>query len=110
MKARKSNGRTDLVAANVRTAKARWPSISREQLLRLKLLTSSLALTILNKELLFIGDNWYVSHSGLLKIAHRRHCSGIHTAPTLKACDSANSRWVFRATVFTSSECKGFVG
>jgi hypothetical protein len=110
MKVGKLNGRADLVAANVRTAKARWPHISKEQLLGLKKLTSSLALTIRNKELLLIGDNWYVSHSGLLKIAHRRHCSGIHTAPTLKACDSANSRWVFRAIVFRSPKCKGFVG
>jgi hypothetical protein len=110
MKAGKLNGRTDLVATNVRTAKARWPHISKEQLLGLKKLTSSLALTIRNKELLLVGDNWYVSHSGLLKIAHRRHCSGIHTAPTLKACDSANSRWVFRATVFKSPKCQGFSG
>jgi hypothetical protein len=110
MKAGKLNGRTDLVAANVRTAKARWPHISKEQVFGLKKLTSSLALTIRNKELLLIGDNWYVSHSGLLKIAHRRHCSGIHTAPNLKACDSANSRWVFRATVFRSPKCKGFSG
>jgi hypothetical protein len=110
MRTSKSNIRGNLVRANVRIAKARWPHISKEQVFALKNLTSSLTLTIGSNELLLIDDNWYVSHSGLLKIAHRRHCSGIHTAPTLRACDSANSRWVFRATVFRSPKCKGFSG
>jgi hypothetical protein len=110
MKAGKLNGRTDLVTANVRTAKARWPHISNEQVFALKKLTSSLALTIRNKELLLIGDNWYVSHSGLLKIAHRRHCFGLHTQPVPKSCEPTSSRWVFKATVYKSSTCKGFTG
>jgi hypothetical protein len=32
------------------------------------------------------------------------------SAPVLKSCDARNSRWVFRAVVFKSRICKGFVG
>jgi hypothetical protein len=43
-------------------------------------------------------------------IAHRRRCSGLRTNLLTKFCDSAASRWVFRATVFKSRRSKGFVG
>jgi hypothetical protein len=35
---------------------------------------------------------------------------GIHTQPVLKSSDPRSSRWVFKATVFKSSKCKGFTG
>jgi hypothetical protein len=58
----------------------------------------------------YLNSGWYVTHSGLLRLAERRHCAGIHVTPVLKSCDPAKSRWVFRATVFKSPTCKGFVG
>jgi hypothetical protein len=58
----------------------------------------------------YIAGRWYVTHSGLLRIAHRRGCSGLKTSLLSKFCDSANSRWVFRATVFKSRRSKSFVG
>jgi hypothetical protein len=57
-----------------------------------------------------LDGGWYVTHSGLLRLAERRHCAGIHVQPVLKSCDPANSRWVFRAVVYKSRTCKGFVG
>src|SRR6201981_424945 len=57
-----------------------------------------------------MNGRWYVTHSGLLRIAHRRGCSGLRTSLLTKVCDSAASRWVFRATVFKSRHSKGFVG
>ncbi len=57
--------------------------------------------------ILLIG---YVTHSGLLALAERRNCAGIHVRPVLKSCDPTNSRWVFRAAVYKSRSCKGFVG
>jgi hypothetical protein len=53
---------------------------------------------------------WYITHAGLLRLAERRHCAGIHTRPLLGSSDPASSRWVFRATVFKSPACRGFVG
>src|SRR5207253_8178374 len=47
---------------------------------------------------------------GLVRLANRRRCIGIHTRPLLQSSDPANSRWVFKATVFKSHTCRGFVG
>src|SRR6266581_6339550 len=46
----------------------------------------------------------------LVRLANRRRCIGIHTRPLLQSSDPANSRWVFKATVFKSRTCRGFVG
>jgi hypothetical protein len=61
-------------------------------------------------DLLYLNSGWYVKHSGLLKLAERRRCPGIHTQPILRSSDPLSSRWVFKATVFKSSKCKGFIG
>ncbi len=58
----------------------------------------------------YMDGRWYVTHSGLLRIAHRRGCSGLRTSLLTKFCDSAASRWVFRATVYKSRHSRGFVG
>jgi hypothetical protein len=58
----------------------------------------------------YFDGSWYVTHSGLLRIAEDRHCAGINSRPVLKSCDQSNSRWVFRSVVYKSRTCKGFVG
>src|SRR5438477_5942491 len=57
-----------------------------------------------------MDGRWYVSHSGLLRIAARKHCQGMRVQPVKEFCDSNSSRYAFRATVYTSPTCKGFVG
>ena len=52
----------------------------------------------------------YVTHGDLLQLAQRRHCRGIHTEPVIPLCLPEKNFWVFRATVFKSSKCRGFVG
>jgi hypothetical protein len=51
----------------------------------------------------------YVTHSGLLRLARRKRCAGIHVLPVDKFCDPAHANWTFRATVYKSRNCKGFV-
>jgi hypothetical protein len=99
-----------LAAKNVRTARSFWPSLRKSEVMNLKKLTSSLRLEVQSGELIRINDAWYVTHSGLLKLAARHCCAGIHTQPILKSCDPVSSRWVFKATVFKSARCKGFTG
>lgn len=52
----------------------------------------------------------YVTHADLLRIAKRkplrRHC---HRA-VLALCRPAEKFWVFKATVYKSAKCRGFVG
>jgi len=67
-------------------------------------------LSVAAGDLLPIDGKWYVTHSGLLGIARRKRCLGIQVQPALGFCDPAASRWAFRATVYKSRTCKGFVG
>ena len=52
----------------------------------------------------------YVTHSGLIRLAKRKRCAGIHVRPVDRFCDPAKSAWAFRATVYKSPNCKGFIG
>ncbi len=95
---------------NVRLAKRRWAGLSRIALIALRQLSREYRLSVALGDLLYIHEGWYVSHSGLLRIAQRRKCSGIKVQCVRELCDPAATRWAFKATVFRSGDCKGFVG
>lgn len=61
-------------------------------------------------ELQFINSYWYVTHTGLIRLARRKRCSGIHIEAVDSLCDSAANRFVLKATVFPSKGSSGFVG
>jgi hypothetical protein len=61
-------------------------------------------------ELQIINGNWYVTHTGLLRLARRKKCRGIHVEAVDSLCDSAASRFVLRATAYPSKNSSGFVG
>jgi hypothetical protein len=61
-------------------------------------------------DLLRIDGHWYVTHSGLIRLARRSRCTGIHVEPVAQFSDPASSRWAFKATVYKSRTCRGFVG
>ena len=63
-----------------------------------------------NGDLLSLDGHWYVSHSGLVRLARRNHCAGIHVEPVSEFSDPSTSRWAFKATVYKSPTCRGFVG
>src|SRR6266542_2091382 len=67
-------------------------------------------LSVLRGELIFLNGGWYVTHAGLLRVAARRQCRGMKTLPVSELCDIRSSRYAFRATVYTSPDCKGFTG
>ena len=67
-------------------------------------------ISVTNGDVKYLDGGWYVTHSGLLRLAERRHCAGIHCRPVLESSDPSSSRWVFRAEVFKSRACKGFTG
>jgi hypothetical protein len=76
----------------------------------LRELSNTLHLSLAAGELMLLTGNWYVTHSGLLRIAQRRRCAGIHVEIQRELSDPASIRWVAKATVFRSAECKGFTG
>jgi hypothetical protein len=67
-------------------------------------------LSVRSGDLLLINGRWYVTHTGLLHLARRSHCAGISVEAVAKLSDPANGRWAFKATVYRSPKCKGFVG
>jgi hypothetical protein len=95
--------------SNLRAANTRW-RLSVRQTSELKTLCEEFRFSVLSGDLSLVDEKWYVTHAGLLRLATRRHCVGIWARPMEPFCDVESSFWVFKATVFKSSRCKGFNG
>ena len=67
-------------------------------------------LSVESGDLIRLDGHWYVTHSGLLRLALRSHCVGIHVEPVPQLSDPGTLRWAFKATVYKSRTCRGFVG
>ncbi len=61
-------------------------------------------------ELQIINGNWYVTHTGLLRLARRKRCRGIHVEAVDSLCEPTANRFVLKATVFPYKGSSGFVG
>jgi len=96
--------------ANRRIATRLWHRISPVNSGALRQLTAEHQFSIALGDLLLLEGRWYVSHTGLLGLARRRHCAGITVQPVLAFCNPSGQRWAFEATVFKSGSCRGFVG
>ncbi len=99
-----------LAAANLRNAERRWGHLSTTARLSLLNLTKRYLLSVAAGDLLHFDANWYVSHTGLLRVSSRNHCAGIDIRPLHKFCDPAQNRWAFKAIVYKSRNCRGFAG
>ena len=97
-------------AYEARLAKSLCGVLSRTALKSLEGLIRRHKVSLVEGDVIYLNRTWYVTHSGLLRLAERRRCAGMHVTPVMKSCDPPSSRWVFRATVFKSRTCKGFVG
>src|SRR5437762_14214508 len=97
------------IRQNTRTVKKLYPHVTDSQLIILRELSRTLRLSVQNGDLIMLDGSWYVTHSGLLRIAQRRRCSGIKTELAESVSNPRESRWVFKATVF-KSESQYFVG
>jgi hypothetical protein len=76
----------------------------------LESLTREFGFSVKGGDLQIINSNWYVTHTGLIGLARRKRCSGIHVEAVDSLCDSAASRFVLKATVYPSKNSSGFVG
>jgi len=79
-------------------------------LIALRELSLEYRLSVALGDLFYIQDRWYVSHAGLLRIAQRKRCAGIKVESVEEFSDPGATRWAFKATVFKTGNCKGFVG
>jgi hypothetical protein len=100
-----------LIRKNIQLARARWGSAFGQVARRaLRDYSEQLKMSIETGDLLLLDGKWYVTHSGLLRLANRKRCSGIEVANVPELCAPASQRWAFKATVYRSLKCKGFVG
>jgi hypothetical protein len=102
--------RMSIYRSNLHFARATWGCLSKVMICRLRKLSERYSLSLPNGDLQLLDGVWYVTHTGLLEIASRRHCLGIRTAIQEKLSDPANNRWVFKAITYKSPRSRGFVG
>jgi hypothetical protein len=97
-------------ARESRFAKSLYGDLSKSVLRALRELIQRHEISVTSGDVKYLNGGWYVTHSGLLRLADRRRCAGIHCRPVLESSDPVASRWVFRAAVFKSRACRGFFG
>ncbi len=100
----------DVFHANRKLARSIWGKLSRTAIRQLTALTLEFGLVVATGDLQLLQGHWYVTHTGLLRLAKRRRCLGIETTLIEDVSDPANDRWVFKATVYKSSSIRSFVG
>src|SRR5713226_5785449 len=99
------------VLSDIRLSKQLWPEqISKILVQQLGRLIEKHGLCVLAGDIQLLNGRWYVTHSGLLRLATRHRCHGIRIHPVFEFCDKSAQRWAFKATVFKSRTCRGFVG
>src|ERR1035441_8311026 len=110
MNARKKQTRHPL-RENLRLARQLLGSALPTRVVKsLETLSKDFHFSLSNGELQFINGCWYVTHTGLLRLARRLRCRGINVEAVNALCDSTANRFVLKATVYPSKNSSGFVG
>jgi hypothetical protein len=92
-------------------AKKLWPTaIHRREAKHLQHLINQYGFSLAAGDLLLLNGRWYVTHAGLLSLAYQKRCCGLHTELVREFCEPGCSRWAFKAIIYKSRTCKGFVG
>jgi hypothetical protein len=105
------DSRKHLWQRNVRLARKAWQQkLSAAQLISLKTLSEEYGFSLPNGDIQLIEGGWYVTHTGLIRLSCRKRCFGIQTYPIQQFCDATTDRYGFRAVVYKTRHCKGFVG
>ena len=104
-----SDNNLQLLRHNISSVKRAYPNVSRIQLRRLKELTNQFGFSFATGDLILLENTWFVTHTGLLGLAHREQCLGIDCVLEERFCDPSASRWIVKATFF-KNETQSFVG
>src|SRR4051812_48771033 len=98
------------VRSEIRSAQVIWGKLPRPSIRLLVGILRTHHLSVKEGHVMMLNGSWFVTHAGLLRVATRRHCCGMHVQPISKLCDVSASRYVFRAVVHTTPNCRGFSG
>jgi hypothetical protein len=100
-----------LVLLNLKCAHKRWAKALNPDLMNLlRAYTNNFRFSVARGDIVLLERGWYVTHAGLINLARRKRCVGIHVRPLPQFSDASARRWAFEATVFKSHSCRGFVG
>jgi len=110
MDATQRDSNVTVLKANKRLARQIWGALPPLAFRRLSDLIRQFSFSVLSGDLLLINGNWYVTHSGLLRLATRNKCAGISAVPVRNFCDVESHRWTFKATVYKSAMSRPFTG
>jgi len=100
-----------LLRSNLRFARSRWKSdLNQSALQLLRVLTNQYQFSIAEGDLIWLERGWYATHTGLIRLASRNRCAGIHCKAIANFCDPQTQHWAFEATVYKTKACRGFVG
>jgi hypothetical protein len=99
-----------LVRYNTSLVKKLNPNVNLAQIQALRELTKQFSFSFASGDLMLLESRWYVTHTGLLRLARRKRCRGIDVETVDSLCDSASNRFVLKATVYPSKDSAGFVG
>ncbi len=100
-----------LIALNRRLAQSRWGTLlTKAHLSTLAEFSREFEFSLAMGDVVLLDGRWYVTHTGLVRLARRSKCAGIHVRPILELSDAPSRRWTFEATVYRSSTCRGFIG
>jgi hypothetical protein len=103
--------RRSLASLNRKLARELWGDwLDPQQLRSLREITESFCFSIAMGDIRLLHRGWYVTHTGLIRLARRRRCGGITVEAITQFCDASSARWAFKATVYRSEKCRGFVG
>ena len=100
-----------LLRDNLKLVRLMHPTLTKANSIeQLRHMTKTFGFSLALGDCLYLHGGWYVTHSGLLRLAQRRRCAGIGVQQVRSLCDPAAGRWVFKATFYKRSGSYGFVG
>jgi len=103
--------RQKLLTLNRKHARMRWANLLNQvHLSTLKELSMQFGFSVAMGDVMLLEGRWYVTHTGLIRLARHNRCAGIHVRPVPEFSDPSAHRWAFEAKVYKSKMCKGFVG
>ncbi len=71
--------KADSLSGELKLARRTWGEIQGARLAELRQLLKRYKLSVALGEVIELDNHWYVTHSGLLRLAARRRCDGIKT-------------------------------
>ncbi len=103
--------RSQRIQRELVAARKIWPqAVHGIQSDQLEVLLKTYRFSVKRGDLQILNGRWYVTHVGLLGLAARRGCCGVLTEAVEEFCEQTACRWTFKAVIYKSQTCKGFVG